>query len=70
MDLSDEKVAQFVDILEQETVDTYNFLTGREEVPEELRTPVMQRLMAYAAGSPLGKASPEDYAKMKSVFSN
>lgn len=70
MDLSDEEVAQYVEILELETVDTYNYLTGRDSLPEELNTPIMRRLMEYAASSPLGKASPDAYAAKKNVFSN
>merc|ERR1711871_1077556 len=70
MDLSADEVDQYEQILHCETVDTFNMIIGKQEVPKELQTPVMARLQAYAHESPLGQMSPDDYAEAKKNLSN
>mmetsp|Transcript_58798 Transcript_58798/g.133100 ORF Transcript_58798/g.133100 Transcript_58798/m.133100 type:complete len:187 (+) Transcript_58798:97-657(+) len=62
--LCEEEMDQYEDILNQETIDIFNFVTGKEEPPLELRTPLLERLREWAASKPLGK-TPADYAKAK-----
>ena len=38
MDLSPEEVDQYEQILHCETVDTFNMIIGKQEVPKELQT--------------------------------
>lgn len=46
-------------ILQLETVDLYNVLTGKEAIPAAVDTPLFRAIVAYAAAAPLGKASKE-----------
>lgn len=68
--MTDAELVQFERILGAETIDIYNYVSGKDEVPEELRGSVMDDLQAWAASAPLGKASPEGYAKVKRIMSN
>ena len=56
-------------ILNQETLDIYNFIIERDELPEELNTPVMQILRDFAANHPIGK-DPDGYFNAKKDMSN
>jgi succinate dehydrogenase assembly factor 2 len=57
-------------ILNRETLDLYNIVTGKDECPVELAGPVMDKIKAHVASSPLGRADPRFYEKMKKHFSN
>lgn len=57
--LSLEELDQYERILNSETLDLYNYVAGKDPVPEDLQGPVMDMLQAYALSAPLGKASPE-----------
>jgi succinate dehydrogenase assembly factor 2 len=67
--LNDEELNQFEDFVNQETIDIYNIITLRLDVPEELKTEkgdgVVERIQEWARGHPLGKADPEMYKQMK-----
>lgn len=70
MELTPEELAQYEDILNQETIDIFNYISGKDEIPEHLQTPMMDRLQAYCRSSPLGKASVEGFAANKKYMSN
>ncbi|RLN92945.1 hypothetical protein BBJ28_00003340 [Nothophytophthora sp. Chile5] len=70
MQLTAEELQQYEDILNEETIDIFNYISGKSVVPERLDTPMMQRLQDYCLSSPLGKASTEGFAKNKKYMSN
>lgn len=70
MQLTPEELAQYEDILNQETIDIFNYISAKDEIPEHLQTPMMDRLQAYCRSSPLGKASIESFAANKKYMSN
>eukprot|EP00903_Cladosiphon_okamuranus_P016043 g14813.t1 len=55
---------RYEDILNLETVDIFNFITGNAEPPAFVDTPMMARLQAYVKSNPLGQ-SPASYASAK-----
>jgi succinate dehydrogenase assembly factor 2 len=57
-------------LLNRETLDLYNFVTGKDEAPPELQGPLLEKVKEYVATSPLGKADPGAYAAKKGIFSN
>ena len=61
--LSPDELDQYERILNLETVDLFNLVAGLLEPPEELRGPVLDKLLAYAKSSPLGQADPAKYAR-------
>lgn len=67
--LSVEELDQFEDVVNMETIDIYNIITLRVDVPENRKTPakdtVLERIQAWASDHPLGKADPEQYKKVK-----
>ena len=62
--LSKEDCDAYEHILNCETIDIFNFITGKDPVPPRLDTPVMKRLQDYCASAPLG-TDPEGYATAK-----
>jgi len=64
--MNDEEMRQYEDILNQETVDIFNFITGKDEIPEEINTPMMKTLQDWCLTNPVGKASTQGYADAKS----
>ncbi|KAG7383564.1 hypothetical protein PHYBOEH_009868 [Phytophthora boehmeriae] len=70
MQLSSEELQQYEDILNEETIDIFNYISGKSSVPERLDTPMMKRLQEYCLTSPLGKASLEGFADNKKFMSN
>ncbi|KAL4139540.1 hypothetical protein KRP22_003199 [Phytophthora ramorum] len=70
MELSSHELQQYEDILNEETIDIFNYISGKSPVPERLETPMMKRLQAYCLTSPLGKASIEGFAENKTFMSN
>ena len=62
--LSKEECDAYEHILNCETIDIFNFITGKDPVPPRLDTPVMKRLQDYCASAPLG-TDPEAYASAK-----
>ncbi|OQR83814.1 hypothetical protein THRCLA_23121, partial [Thraustotheca clavata] len=70
MSLSNEELRQYEDILNRETIDIFNFISGKDTVPPEIDTPMMKRLQDYCKTSPLGKASIKGFLENKKYMSN
>lgn len=70
MALSAEELQQYEDILNQETIDIFNYISGKDAIPAHIDTPIMKRLQEYSFGSPLGKASVEGFEANKKYMSN
>lgn len=68
--MTDDELRQYESILNAETIDIFNYVSGKDEVPPALDTPMMARLQEFAKSSPIGKADPEAYAAAKKVMSN
>ena len=62
--LTKEECDAYEHILNCETIDIFNFITGKDPVPPRLDTPVMKRLQDYCASAPLG-TDPDAYAAAK-----
>lgn len=68
---SKDELDQFENFVNLETIDIYNILTLRTDVPEELcgveggEKSLVQRIQDWAKESPLGKASREKYVEVK-----
>lgn len=60
---------QFEDFVNMETIDIYNVITLRLDVPDEMKTKngdgVVERIQEWARSNPLGKADPEQYKAIK-----
>ena len=67
--LSASDLNEFEEFVNMETIDIYNIITLRLDVPEELKRAdgdgVVQRIQSWARDSPLGKADPETYKTVK-----
>lgn len=67
--LSESELDEFEDFVNMETIDIYNVITLRLEVPDEMKTldgnGVVERIAEWARSSPLGKADPEKYKEVK-----
>lgn len=68
--LSEAELAQYERLLNRETLDIYNLITGKDAVPPELEGSVILAVKAFVAASPLGKADPGAYARSKGTYSN
>ena len=66
--LQGDDLDQFEDFVNMETIDIYNVITLRLDVPEPMKRGgegVVERIQEWARASPLGKADPEAYKKVK-----
>ena len=66
--LKGEELDQFEEFVNMETIDIYNVITLRLDVPEHLRrggNGVVERIQEWSRSSPLGKADPETYKAVK-----
>lgn len=65
--LNADELDQFEDFVNQETIDIYNIITLRLDVPDEQKTgdSIVERIQQWARESPLGKADPEKYKSVK-----
>lgn len=64
---SDQDLDEYEAILNCETIDIFNFVTGKDEVPESLNTPMMKTLQEYCRNNPIGTGREAyAYAKTKS----
>jgi len=67
--LSGDELDQYEDFCNLETIDIYNIITLKVDIPEELRTPkgdgVVERIQEWARSSPLGRADPSKYRQAK-----
>ena len=70
--MSQEELDDYELILNQETLDIFNFIIERDPLPVELKTPVMQQLQDFAATNPIGTTDDgiEGYAQAKKNMSN
>lgn len=69
LQLNQDELDQFEDFVNMETIDIYNIITLRLDVPEHLKTAdgsgIVERIAAWCRSSPLGKADPDQYKKVK-----
>lgn len=67
--LTGDELDQFEDFVNMETIDIYNVITLRLDVPEEMKREngegVVEKIQEWARSSPLGKADPAAYKKAK-----
>jgi succinate dehydrogenase assembly factor 2 len=66
--LNSDELDQFEAFVNMETIDIYNIITLRLDVPEDLKqngTSVAERIQEWARSSPLGKADPDTYKAVK-----
>ena len=66
--LTEEQLDQFEDFVNMETIDIYNVITLRLDVPEEMKQngdSVAEKIQEWARSSPLGKADPDTYKAVK-----
>ena len=62
--LSKDECDAYEHILNCETIDIFNFITGKDPVPPRLDTAMMKRLQDYCDSTPLGTV-PNEYAAKK-----
>ena len=65
--LTMDELNEFEDFVNRETIDIYNIVTLRTEIPDELKGKhgVVERIQSWARQSPLGKADPKKYEEVK-----
>lgn len=67
--LSPDELDDFEAFVNMETIDIYNIVTLRTDIPDNLRTEhgtgVVERIQLWARGHPLGKADPQTYERIK-----
>lgn len=67
--LGADELDQFEQFVNLETIDIYNVITLRSDVPDEMKREggagVVEQIQEWARASPLGKAEPEKYASVK-----
>lgn len=67
--LNEDELNEFEAFVNMETIDIYNIVTLRLDIPEELKTEhgnsVVERIQTWARGHPLGKADPDTYKAVK-----
>ncbi len=68
--MTDAELRAYERVLNAETIDLYNFVTGRSDAPANLDPAVMARIKAFVNTSPLGRADPAAYEKVKGIYSN
>lgn len=63
-----DELDQFEDFVNMETIDIYNVITLRLDVPDELKrggNGVVERIQEWARSHPLGRADPAKYEAVK-----
>jgi succinate dehydrogenase assembly factor 2 len=68
--LNDEDLDEFENFVNMETIDIYNVITLRLDVPESMKRDgngVVERIQEWARSSPLGKADQEAYKALKTA---
>eukprot|EP00978_Attheya_sp_CCMP212_P022446 scaffold66991_cov39-Attheya_sp.AAC.1 len=67
--LTMDELNEFEAFVNLETIDIYNIITLRSDVPDEMKTAdgngIVERIQEWARASPLGKASPDQYKSVK-----
>jgi succinate dehydrogenase assembly factor 2 len=62
--LTEDELSQLEIVLQEETIDLFNFVSGKDPLPEHLaKLPVMQQLLQYAKMTKID--DPESYAALK-----
>lgn len=62
--LSSKDLDDYEELLKEETIDIYNYISGKDPLPDRLeKMPVMKKLQDYALASKV--MSPESYAELK-----
>ena len=62
--LNDEEMRQYDIVLDEETINIYNYISGKDSLPPHLKgLPIVKRIQDYAFG--LGVTNPETYADLK-----
>jgi succinate dehydrogenase assembly factor 2 len=64
MSLTAAEMDDYEAILNCETIDIFNYISGNTPCPKRVDTPMMATLRAWALSAPLGN-SPKDYAAAK-----
>jgi len=65
--LTIEELDQFENFVNMETIDIYNVITLRSDVPEDMKrdgSGIVERIQEWARSSPLG-TDPEKYSSVK-----
>jgi succinate dehydrogenase flavin-adding protein (antitoxin of CptAB toxin-antitoxin module) len=68
--LNEEDLDEFENFVNMETIDIYNVITLRLDVPESMKRDgngVVERIQEWARSSPLGKADQEAYKALKTA---
>jgi succinate dehydrogenase flavin-adding protein (antitoxin of CptAB toxin-antitoxin module) len=68
--LNEEELDEFENFVNMETIDIYNVITLRLDVPESMKRDgngVVERIQEWARSSPLGKADQEAYKAVKTA---
>jgi succinate dehydrogenase assembly factor 2 len=69
--LSAKELDEFEAFVNAETIDIYNIVTLRLDVPDEWKTSngggIVERIQKWAESNPLGKADPEKYKELKAT---
>mmetsp|Transcript_2395 Transcript_2395/g.3181 ORF Transcript_2395/g.3181 Transcript_2395/m.3181 type:complete len:216 (+) Transcript_2395:173-820(+) len=67
--LAMDELNQFEAFVNMETIDIYNVITLRTDVPDEMKrsdgSGVVERIQEWARSSPLGKGDPDKYSSVK-----
>lgn len=67
--LSMDELDEFEKFVNLETIDIYNIITLRTDVPQDMKsddgTSIVERIQEWARSSPLGKGDPEKYSVVK-----
>ena len=66
--MDEKELDQFEEFVNMETIDIYNIITLRLDVPDEMKKDgdgVVERIQEWARSNPLGKADPEQYKAVK-----
>jgi succinate dehydrogenase assembly factor 2 len=67
--LSSSELDEFETFVNMDTIDIYNIVTLRTEIPEQMCTSngssIVERIQKWAQSHPLGKADPVHYGKVK-----
>lgn len=63
--LSDKDLNDYEAFVNWDTVDIYNVVTLKTDVPDALKTPVVGQIQAWVRNNPLGRADPAAYERAK-----
>lgn len=67
--LTESELDEFENFVNAETIDIYNIITLRLEIPDKWKSEngdsVVERIQAWAKKNPLGRADPEKYKEVK-----